>query len=177
LSAALVCVLPAASGCGSEDAEDPPGKKSALCAVDACERGEPCGCEGMHPSCDCELCQLAGECQPTADGFGCAPVTAEDCNHPNGACERYGHCVVVEGEFGTMCVPGSEDDCRASTLCREHGACGLIAEVPTQCFVVSDEDCAASVACEDAGCCTLIDADCSKSDGSCSTKCCGDELC
>lgn len=177
-AAVLVCAMPAASGCGS-DSEEPAGKKSALCASVPCAEGAPCGCEGMDPSCDCFYCQGFGECQPASDGVGCAPVTVEDCNRPNGSCERYGACALSEpdGSFSPRCIAMGEDDCRASAACREEGVCGFIEEFPGQCFAVSDEDCAASTVCKEVGCCKLIEGSCLRSNGTCPTKCCGDELC
>jgi len=129
----------------------------------------------MDPACDCELCQLAGQCQ-LLNG-SCAPASEDDCRRPSGACEVYGECALGSNLSGPACVPGGDDDCRASELCVKYGACSVIPDFPHQCFVVTDDDCAESAACVDLGCCTMVDGACSRSDGSCPSTCCGDELC
>jgi len=175
--ALLAALVLSASGCASSSTNDAPnnGGKSVVCAPDACERGTECGCVGMDPGCNCDLCQQSGECH-LINGK-CFPASVDDCRRPNGACENYGECQLGSIDNRPICMPGGDDDCRASELCVIFGACSQLPELPYQCDVRDSHDCAGSAVCKELGCCTAIDSECSRSDGTCPDKCCGDELC
>ncbi len=59
------------------------------------------------------------------------------------ACDAEGAC----HRQGLSCLVVSEDHCRASTGCTEHGRCGLDRELG-RCVAASEPDCAASLACQ-----------------------------
>lgn len=70
------------------------------------------------------------------------------------ACLVMGRCV----DSGEGCVVGSDEDCRASLDCVDHGACTRGSE--SWCVAASDGDCLGSVGCGDFGECWAADGEC-----------------
>ena len=86
-------------------------------------------------------------------------------------CEFYGACTAI-GPQGQSCGATSEEDCRRSKGCPDHGMCAL-PEGAVSCSPCSDEDCRRSTACsvegqckrKEAACVAVTDADCAASAG------------
>jgi hypothetical protein len=176
LLATGVFALLALGACESNEADGSTETSGdAACKAAECERGEPCGCEGMDPLCDCESCQFDGTCH-AFDDFSCEPVSDADCRRPGGACELFGHCQLVMGEFGPRCEPVSDADCSGSMVCTRYGACTYEPALG-QCVVASSDDCAGSEVCRELTCCEMVDSECVRSTGSCEFECCDGEFC
>jgi hypothetical protein len=145
--------------------------------MDACARYGECHAVEKHPlkSCgatvdaDCvqsAVCREAGRC--TASGGGCIATRDDDCKRsyesrsgrikagnssctsPSGEsvrtamCRELGRC----NDNGYAYLALSEEDCKASLACKEHGACKHFED---ECA----ESCATTVACRKDGTCTL----------------------
>jgi hypothetical protein len=106
----------------------------------------------------------------------CAPVSDDDCNRPNGACEELGECHLQDDGFGARCVSLSDADCKGSKICASGGACSFDAALG-QCDALTAADCRDSLVCTELDCCNAIGGDCAHTDGTCYFDCCSGAIC
>ncbi len=88
----------------------------------------------------------SSECLPDPAGCQAAEV-----------CAKFGECTVAAAE-PPHCAVKREEDCRASAVCRELGACGLSPD--GSCWATTDAMCQASPLCRELGLCSARDGYC-----------------
>ncbi|MBW2455503.1 MAG: hypothetical protein JRI68_13370 [Deltaproteobacteria bacterium] len=134
--------------------EEHPGECIARSDAD-CDKSSECELWG-------QCVAMAGRCVAGSD----ADCTATDQCRRNGQCRAEGGhclgdtnpCIATQGcveqglctHRGSLCVVGSDADCRQSNLCRQSGHCSL---VEGRCGAMSDADCMNATACQTSGAC------------------------
>ena len=115
-----------------------------------------CGIAWAGPKKAGQACAAHAEC---VSGLHCVRLVCKDILSPpdpcinSNDCKHYGKCKTA---MGRTCAVSSDADCRASTVCRDYGACAKRDGVD-YCVASSDADCRASKACRYLGTCVKGD--------------------
>ena len=106
--------------------------------MEACVAQDDADCQGA------DVCSYDGLCE--AEAYACVAASAEVCA-ASGGCAAEGVC----GLSNKTCV-ATVEGCAASHDCSSLGRCTL-SEIYGVCSVGGDDDCAASLVCEESGAC------------------------